>query len=420
MGSALSSPVELVRVQRKGSRSFRCAVAEMQGWRVSHEDAHEMRCSDSCAAWWVLDGHGGSFAAIDGAPALVKEFEGDLSDSSTALPSDSRLEQGLVEVDRRLREKMEADPTQESGSTVVGAFCLRQGDEFTLKVVNAGDSRCLVVRGPCEEEATAQPTPVRIPRHIEALADDQLAVSRGFAAPECRWPLVAETVDHKPSHPTEKARIEAAGGTVSEEEPPRVDGNLAVSRGLGDFEYKAEAERSVNDQKVSCIPDIYEVSGLRKGTIIVLACDGVWDVISGEDLATLVRDKLSGDPALDLGELAAEVISVCLRRNSRDNVTCMIVQLVDGSDWISMADEMKGYAKLLPEMKESLDEDIRSQYNKFLHRCEFPPEVQVCSLCRKWTLGMSQCPCKQVNYCSRHCQKKNWKRHKAVCRAVKA
>lgn len=146
-----------------------------------------------------------------------------------------------------------------------------------------------------------------------------------------------------------------------------------MSRGLGDFEYKASTGRPVEEQKVSCIPDVYEMSGLRKGTIIILACDGVWDVISGEALATMVRDKLSGDPDLDLGELATEVLHVCFKRNSRDNITCMIAQLVDGSDWASMADEMKGYEKLLSK-NHGLDEDIRTQYTKFLQRCEFPPE----------------------------------------------
>ncbi|CAK0858499.1 unnamed protein product, partial [Prorocentrum cordatum] len=402
---------------RKGSQSFRCAVAEMQGWRVSHEDAHEMRCSSSWAAWWVLDGHGGSFAAVDSAPAFASEFHGDLGDSSTALPPDSRLEQGFVAVDERLREKVGADPGRASGSTVVGALCLRQGDDFTLKVCNCGDCRCIVVRGPCEEEATAQAAAIRVPRHVGALGDDPAAVRRGGDGPECRWPLIAETVDHKPSLSTERARIEAAGGTVSEEEPPRVDGLLAVSRAIGDFEFKADAGRPVEEQKVSCIPDVYEISGLQKGTIIVLACDGVWDVISGNDLATLVRDRLSADPDLDLGDLATEVINLCLTRNSRDNITCMIAQLVDGSDWASIADEMKGYEKLLPEVKDVVDEDIRAQYTKFLVRCEFQQDVQVCSLCAKWTLGMSQCSCKQVNYCCRQCQKKDWKKHKAVCTA---
>lgn len=55
----------------------------------------------------------------------------------------------------------------------------------------------------------------------------------------------------------------------------RVDGNLAVSRGLGDFIFKDE---SIDPKlcKVSAFPDVKEVP--REGVdFIVLACDGVWE-----------------------------------------------------------------------------------------------------------------------------------------------
>ena len=52
------------------------------------------------------------------------------------------------------------------------------------------------------------------------------------------WPAVVETIDHKPSLCFERARIEAAGGTVRGGRTARLDGSLAVSRSLGDFDFK--------------------------------------------------------------------------------------------------------------------------------------------------------------------------------------
>merc|ERR1719188_355255 len=139
--------------------------------------------------------------------------------------------------------------------------------------------------------------------------------------------------------------------------------------------------------------------------------------MTGDGMATLVHDKLSGEPDADLGELAAEVIRCCLGRNSRDNITCMIAQFTDGSEWTSVSDEMKGYEKLL-DTNGLVDEDVKKQYNTFLRKCKFPPEPCVCSVSRRWMLEMYQCPCKQVYYSSRACQKKDWKAHKAVCPLV--
>lgn len=65
-----------------------------------------------------------------------------------------------------------------------------------LYVANAGDSRCVLARA-------------------------------GTAVPL--------SFDHKPDNEEEKLRIEKAGSTISE---GRVDGNLNLSRALGDLRYK--------------------------------------------------------------------------------------------------------------------------------------------------------------------------------------
>eukprot|EP00440_Ansanella_granifera_P057337 gb/GFBE01062152.1/.p1 GENE.gb/GFBE01062152.1/~~gb/GFBE01062152.1/.p1 ORF type:complete len:423 (+),score=62.83 gb/GFBE01062152.1/:1-1269(+) len=417
MGATLSSPVELIHVQREGSPYFRCAVAQMQGWRRSHEDAHGVFCAGKSAGFWVLDGHGGDGAALYGAPELARELGEALKSSAPALPADQDIQARFVNVDGGLRAHIAQNPEQDSGSTVVGALASCQSDgTYTLKLCNCGDSRAIIVRGPGEDKASAKHIPVRIPQHLEALADDPKAKASGNY-PDCRWPLVAESVDHKPSHPTERSRIEVAGGHVTMgHTPPRLDGNLAVSRGIGDFEYKSNTDLPVAKQKVSCIPDIYEVSGVKPGSLCILACDGIWDVLTGAEVAEFVRGALEKNPHADLGDLAAELIKTCLQKNSMDNMTVMIVHLADGSDpeWAEQPDEIKNYGQLLDQT----DESAKSDALTFMRKMQLPPEPQPCAECTRWRVTMQMCPCESVFYCTRRCQKKGWKVHKPCCSVI--
>lgn len=396
-------------MQRHGNAAFRCAVAEMQGWRVGHEDAHAMRCDASSATCFVLDGHGGDGAALFSAPELLEEVS--KREKAPDVPSDAHLEEAFSTVDKRLRGYFQEHAEKDSGTTVVGAVCAKTKDgSYKVKLLNCGDSRALVVRNP-KEEACPEPL-IRRPGHIEALGTKGNPVKgeTQVAAPTGKPLVVVETVDHKPDHPTEKGRIEAAGGSVSFEDPPRLDGSLAVSRGLGDFEYKADGQKPVGEQKVSCIPDIYEASAVTPGSLCILGCDGIWDVMTAEEVAQFVCDALTSES--DLGDISAEILRQCLQRNSRDNMTCMIMHFADGSEWTNYPDEMKNYEKLVDGDR---DEDVQSHYATFLSTAKFPAQAVTCDVCQRWLVQMQQCTCKQTFYCSRHCQKKGWKVHQAVC-----
>jgi len=84
--------------------------------------------------------------------------------------------------------------------------------------------------------------------------------------------------DHKPDQEAEKARIFAAGGTVNEE--GRVNGKLALSRSLGDFEHKNNPNLPPEQQAITCYPDVKEEKLTAADEFMILACDGVWDVLS--------------------------------------------------------------------------------------------------------------------------------------------
>mmetsp|Transcript_101733 Transcript_101733/g.273274 ORF Transcript_101733/g.273274 Transcript_101733/m.273274 type:complete len:327 (-) Transcript_101733:86-1066(-) len=285
---------EAFSVESCSSAAFSVAVAETKGKRASLEDAHSMVCTERWGDFWLLDGHRGSEAANFGARALPKEFGQTIQGGR--LPSNSRIQQGFRTVDNRLRKHCK-ETESKAGSTVVGALVALDGDgTYTAKLINCGDSRGIIIKDPADEDPGRQP-------------------------------CVLETVDHKPNSPSEKARIKAAGGSVCGGRIPRVDGRLAVSRSIGDFEFKADKGRQASDQKVSCEPDVYEVSGLRPGSLLLLACDGVWDVLSSKTVAKKVRDQFKANPGADLRDVASLIARQSLERGSTDNLTVLIVRL---------------------------------------------------------------------------------------------
>ena len=144
----------------------------------------------------------------------------------------------------------------------------------------------------------------------------------------------------------------------------RLDGNLAVSRGLGDFAYKADGRLAPGDQKVSCAPEFYGAE-LRAGDLLILACDGVFDVMSNEGLCRAVAAALDG--GADVGDVCARVLGACLRDlHSKDNMTLLVVQVgVDGAAYGRAPDEIAG----LELYARQTDEAVRRAYLGFLRYC---------------------------------------------------
>ena len=139
--------------------------------------------------------------------------------------------------------------------------------------------------------------------------------------------------DHKPMNEEERKRIMNAGGFVSE---GRVNGSLALSRALGDFEYKRNKDLSEKEQAVTAFPEIREFE-LREGDeFMILACDGIWDVMSSQDCVTFVRERLiagAKSETFKISRVCEELCDACLAPDTRgsglgcDNMSVVIVLL---------------------------------------------------------------------------------------------
>lgn len=112
--------------------------------------------------------------------------------------------------------------------------------------------------------------------------------------------------DHRAEDPSEIQRIQRCGGLVFKS---RVLGILAVSRSLGDHGLK---------EFVSGKPHTTSFHGATAGDFVVIACDGLWDVMADEEVVAFVNNVASKESAAQL------LIDEAIRRKSADNITVVV------------------------------------------------------------------------------------------------
>ncbi|KAM0938468.1 putative protein-serine/threonine phosphatase [Dioscorea sansibarensis] len=150
--------------------------------------------------------------------------------------------------------------------------------------------------------------------------DSRAVVSRGGVA-------VPLSIDHKPERPDEMQRVEAAGGRVINWNGYRVLGVLATSRSIGDYYLKPY---------VISEPEVTVVDRTEIDEFIILATDGLWDVVSNQVACKVARQCLSGRaakmfPEAVRGRTAVEaatlLVELAMSRGSKDNISVVVVAL---------------------------------------------------------------------------------------------
>ena len=175
------------------------------------------------------------------------------------------------------------------------------GDEGSLVVAHVGDSRAVLwVLGP--------------------------------AAAGARTLLAVElTNDHKvTTRADERARILCAGGIVLQ---GRVQGRLAVTRALGDFSMK---HSDTGEYLVTAEPEMCVVPLHAGCEFVIVACDGLWDVMTSAEAVSMARatlvQQLSSDASAAANAASAAAVQLAesaLSRGSSDNVS-VVVKILSG------------------------------------------------------------------------------------------
>lgn len=139
--------------------------------------------------------------------------------------------------------------------------------------------------------------------------------------------------DHKPGHSKERERVIAAGGFISEIGGVcRVNGNLSLSRAIGDLRYKSNGDLSPASQIITAEPDVEQITLTSEDRFFVLACDGIWDVLTNQEVVDFVNSRL--DSGESPTQIATDLLDRCVASDPRetrgigcDNMTACIVVL---------------------------------------------------------------------------------------------
>ena len=99
-----------------------------------------------------------------------------------------------------------------------------------------------------------------------------------------------------------------------------------VARSLGDFSYKEDGNSAVEDQIVTCQPDLVcHERNDSEDEFVLICCDGVWDVMKSQDAISFIHDTLAEPDVKTLEEVVEKLLDTCLAKGSNDNMTAAII-----------------------------------------------------------------------------------------------
>lgn len=311
MGQTLSEPVvEKESLSGADERLF-WGLSAMQGWRITMEDAHAAildlqggeepkegadatKSEERVSFFAVYDGHGGERVAAYSGSNVHKILARQSAFQEKNF--EQALKDGFLATDRAILQDQKYKDEM-SGCTATVALVTHD----KIYCANAGDSRTVLgVKGRAK-------------------------------------PL---SFDHKPQNEGEKARIVAAGGFV---DFGRVNGNLALSRAIGDFEFKKKADLPPEQQIVTAFPDVVSHDITPDDEFLVLACDGIWDCESSQSVIEFVRRGIAAKQPLSL--ICENMMNKCLSDGGDtggvgcDNMTMIVVGILHGKsqeEWYDM------------------------------------------------------------------------------------
>mmetsp|Transcript_5114 Transcript_5114/g.15160 ORF Transcript_5114/g.15160 Transcript_5114/m.15160 type:complete len:424 (-) Transcript_5114:46-1317(-) len=287
-----------------------------QGKRASQEDVYVVTPSihddPNCSYFAVFDGHAGSRAAQYCGQRLLDNITSTAAWTRRDVLAAAKF--GLARTEQAyLRAALSASPRWFDGTTAVVVLLV----DGILTVGWVGDSRAILGRKSKQTKA---------------------------------WAAFELSHDHKPTNPKEYKRILSLGGTVGRslkeatsgevvtkagqgcpvfcfganvDSPMRCyPGGLSLSRSIGDVTLKYHPKKVVVGD-----PEVVQQRLSEEDKFIVLACDGIWDVMTNERVVQVAAKAIK-----DKKDAAKEIVRAAFLLGSTDNMTAVVVHLAPGAN----------------------------------------------------------------------------------------
>ncbi|XP_014496129.1 protein phosphatase 2C 37 isoform X2 [Vigna radiata var. radiata] len=283
-------------------------VTSVCGRRRDMEDSVSLRPFFSLEGFHyfaVFDGHGCSHVATMCKERLHEIVNEEILDGDESIQWGSVMHNGFARMDEEVFRRSQGNQTFNCRCELQTPHCDAVGSTAIIAILtpdkivvsNCGDSRAVLCRA-------------------------------GVAIPL--------SSDHKPDRPDELLRVESKGGRVIYWDGARVLGVLAMSRAIGDYYLKPF---------VISEPEVTVMERSDADECLILASDGLWDVVSNETACGVVKMCLKsqkpptppGSPGhgyvtadgSDRGCSDASILltKLALARHSADNVSVVVLDL---------------------------------------------------------------------------------------------
>ncbi|GEQ71272.1 hypothetical protein JCM33374_g4953 [Metschnikowia sp. JCM 33374] len=305
--------------------SFSVGVAENKNgaYRAKMEDVHTYVANFAERLDWgyfaIFDGHAGKSTArwcgnnLHGLleqAILEKEVEPSISDATPSGLYD--MKQLLCDVFVKADEIIDKDGSGSSGSTAAVAILRWETDDSKQPDSSSISNSRTKSLGTVPKFDFVPGKNHKRMLYTSNVGDSRIVLCRGGRSYRLSY-------DHKASDPNEIQRVRDEGGLILKN---RVNGVFAITRSLGDSYIK----NLVTGKPFTTATEITD-----EDEFLILACDGVWDVISDQQACRFVQDffnsqrieKQPYDPSLAAKKLCA----LAIEKATTDNITVMVVRL---------------------------------------------------------------------------------------------